>query len=226
MDDQLIEKLISSDELIVSTIEENSQSLNILIDQFSSIMSMTTVDGEKLEKQIQEQGEKEAEFIKGTLTESVNQSSNLSLEQVAEAEVTASESSLLSDQTVNSLIDVISNMQNMLEKLDIGGIETQSPQMTEINTGNLTQVIDDFKTLSNLNWCTDWLKCLEKIVEQADVVKDALDSIPSDKKLSLGINEEELQKVDQSSLVGVMDRFYDVIKMIFPSHFKFYSTLR
>ena len=85
MDDQLIEKLISSDELIVSTIEENSQSLNILIDQFSSIMSMTTVDGEKLEKQIQEQGEKEAEFIKGTLTESVNQSSNLSLEQVAEA---------------------------------------------------------------------------------------------------------------------------------------------
>jgi hypothetical protein len=198
MDDQLIEKLISSDELIVSTIEENSQSLNILIDQFSSIMSMTTVDGEKLEKQIQEQGEKEAEFIKGTLTESVNQSSNLSLEQVAEAEVTASESSLLSDQTVNSLIDVISNMQNVLEKLDIGGIETQTPQMTEINTGNLTQVIDDFKTLSNLNWCTDWLKCLEKIVEQADVVKDALDSIPSDKKLSLGINEEELQKVDQS----------------------------
>lgn len=198
MDDQLIEKLISSDELIVTTIEENSQSLNTLIDQFSSIMSMTTVDGEKLEKQIQEQGEKEAEFIKGTLTESINQSSNISLEQVAEAEVTATETSVLSDQTVNSLIDVIADMQSVLEKLDLGGIETQSAQMTEINTGNLTQVIDDFKTLSNLNWCTDWLKCLEKIVEQADVVKDALNSIPAEKKVSLGINEDELQKVDQS----------------------------
>lgn len=201
MDNELIEKLISSDEMIVKTIEENSQSLNILIDGFSSIMSMTTVDGDKLEKQMEEQGVKEAEIIKGTLTESINQSSNLSIEQVAEAETSISEGSILSDETINNLIDVISNMQTILGNLNtesISGASTQTEQISEINTGNLTQVIDDFKTLSNLNWCTDWLKCLEKIVEQADVVKEALNSIPADKKVSLGINEDDLQKVDQS----------------------------
>ncbi len=201
MDNELIEKLISSDELIVKTIEENSQSLNVLIDGFSSIMSMTTIDGDKLEKQIEEQSEKEAETIKGTLTESINQSSNLSLEQVAEAEASVSEGSILSDETINSLIDVISNVQTVLENLNtesLSTVSTETTPTTEVNTGNLTQVIDDFKTLSNLNWCTDWLKCLEKIIEQADVVKEALGSIPSDKKVSLGINEDDLKKVDQS----------------------------
>jgi len=201
MDNELIEKLISSDELIVKTIEENSQSLNVLIDGFSSIMSMTTIDGDKLEKQIEEQSEKEAETIKGTLTESINQSSSLSLEQVAEAEASVSEGSILSDETINSLIDVISNVQTVLENLNtesLSTVSTETTPTTEVNTGNLTQVIDDFKTLSNLNWCTDWLKCLEKIIEQADVVKEALGSIPSDKKVSLGINEDDLKKVDQS----------------------------
>ena len=216
MDDKLIEKLISSDELIVKTIEENTQSMKTLIDQFSSIMSMTTVQGDKLEKQIVEQGEKEAESIKGTLTESINQSSNISLETVAENETTTAEGSVLSDQTVNSLIDVISNIQGVLENLNTQELktiettptevsttptetkETTTAQISNINVGNLGQVIDDFKTLSNLNWCTDWIKCLEKIIEQADVVKDALSSIPNDKKVSLGINEEELKKVDQS----------------------------
>jgi len=219
MDNELIEKLISSDEMIIKTIEENSQSLNVIIDGFSSIMSMTTVDGDKLEKQIEEQSEKEAENIKGTLTESINQSSNLSLEQVAEAETSISEGTILSDETINSLIDVISNVQTVLENLNtetLSNISTVTTPTTEVNTenisnvttptteaigfntGNLTQVIDDFKTLSNLNWCTDWLKCLEKIIEQADVVKEALGSIPSDKKVSLGINEDDLQKVDQS----------------------------
>ena len=230
MDDKLIEKLISSDELIVKTIEENTQSMKTLIDQFSSIMSMTIVQGDKLEKQIGEQGEKEAEAIKGTLTESINQSSNISLEQVAEGETATTEESVLSDQTINSLIDVISNIQGVLENLNTQELqtvetiptevsttstevsatltevstapsetsETTGAQISNINVGNLGQVIDDFKTLSNLNWCTDWLKCLEKIVEQADVVKDALSSIPSDKKVSLGIDEEELKKVDQS----------------------------
>ena len=117
MDDKLIEKLISSDELIVKTIEENTQSMKTLIDQFSSIMSMTTVQGDKLEKQIVEQGEKEAESIKGTLTESINQSSNISLETVAENETTTAEGSVLSDQTVNSLIDVISNIQGLSKGL-------------------------------------------------------------------------------------------------------------
>lgn len=216
MDDKLIEKLISSDELIVKTIEENTQSMKTLIDQFSSIMSMTTVQGDKLEKQIGEQGEKEAEKIKGTLTESINQASNLSLEKVAEGEAALGESSVLSDQTVNSLIDVISNIQGVLEninKQELTTIETSPTEVTatptetketlttevsNVNVGNLSQVIDDFKTLSNLNWCTDWLKCLEKIITQADVVKDALNSIPTDKKVALGINEEELKKVDQS----------------------------
>ena len=73
-----MESLINSDELITKTIEENNNSFKDLFDQFSSIMSMTTVQGDKLEKQIVEQGEKEAESIKGTLTESINQSSNIS----------------------------------------------------------------------------------------------------------------------------------------------------
>jgi hypothetical protein len=249
MDEQILQQIINSDELISNTIEENSRMLNTAFDQFSSIMSMTTVDGENLEKQIEEQGEKEAENIRGTLTQSVNQSSELSLEKLAENELLKTEGSSLSDDTVNSLINVISNVQGVLNNLnieDLKGISETLPaiqnpeepsgtnlienptinlnndnlstipkvvttesspeinisekinEIPTVDLDNLSQVIDDFKTLSNLNWCTDWLKCLEKIVEQASVVKDALSSIPENTKVSLGINEDELKKVDES----------------------------
>lgn len=221
MVDQLIESLISSDELILKTIEESLQSekFNSLVDQFSSIMSMTTVQGEQLEKQMEAQGEKEAELIKGVLTPNLTQATNISLEKIAEIEATK-EGSILSDQTVNDLINVISNIQGIIENIkpeEIATVTAATPitpttimetpvigeekmvaGISNLSIGNLGQVIDDFKTLSNLNWCTDWLKCLEKIIEQADVVKEALNSIPGEKKLSLGINQEELEKVDQS----------------------------
>ena len=256
MDDKLMESLINSDELITKTIEENNNSFKDLFDQFSSIMSMTIVNGEQIEKQLTEQGEKEAEQIKGALTGNINQASNLTLEKVAESEIQENQGSILSDETVNDLINVIANIQDVLGKINtdqIATITATPPESANANTGinkeliissenqvgpeaptpqvnpeltlaqvgpslplpqvgpeaptpatntlnieNLGQVIDDFKTLSNLNWCTDWLKCLEKIIEQADIVKEALNSIPFEKKISLGLNDEELGKLDES----------------------------
>ena len=251
-----MESLINSDELITKTIEENNNSFKDLFDQFSSIMSMTIVNGEQIEKQLTEQGEKEAEQIKGALTGNINQASNLTLEKVAESEIQENQGSILSDETVNDLINVIANIQDVLGKINtdqIATITATPPESANANTGinkeliissenqvapeaptaqvnpeltlaqvgpslplpqvgpeaptpatntlnieNLGQVIDDFKTLSNLNWCTDWLKCLEKIIEQADIVKEALNSIPFEKKISLGLNDEELGKLDES----------------------------
>ena len=262
MDDKLMESLINSDELITKTIEENNNSFKDLFDQFSSIMSMTIVNGEQIEKQLTEQGEKEAEQIKGALTGNISQASNLTLEKVAESEIQENQGSILSDETVNDLINVIANIQDVLGKINtdqIATITATSPESANANTGinkeliisnesqvasipqvgpeaptpqvnpeltlaqvgpslplpqvgpevptpatntlnieNLGQVIDDFKTLSNLNWCTDWLKCLEKIIEQADIVKEALNAIPFEKKISLGLNDEELGKLDES----------------------------
>ena len=284
-----MESLINSDELITKTIEENNNSFKDLFDQFSSIMSMTIVNGEQIEKQLTEQGEKEAEQIKGALTGNISQASNLTLEKVAESEIQENQGSILSDETVNDLINVIANIQDVLGKINtdqIATITATSPESANANTGinkeliisnesqvasipqvgpeaptpqvnpeltlaqvgpslplpqvgpeaptpqvnpeltlaqvgpslplpqvgpeaptpatntlnieNLGQVIDDFKTLSNLNWCTDWLKCLEKIIEQADIVKEALNAIPFEKKISLGLNDEELGKLDES----------------------------
>ena len=285
MDDKLMESLINSDELITKTIEENNNSFKDLFDQFSSIMSMTIVNGEQIEKQLTEQGEKEAEQIKGALTGNISQASNLTLEKVAESEIQENQGSILSDETVNDLINVIANIQDVLGKINTDQIATITatlPESANANTGinkeliisnenqvasipeaptpqvnteltlaqvgpslplpqvgpevptpqvnpeltlaqvgpslplpqvgpevptpatntlnieNLGQVIDDFKTLSNLNWCTDWLKCLEKIIEQADIVKEALNAIPFEKKISLGLNDEELGKLDES----------------------------
>ena len=262
MDDKLMESLINSDELITKTIEENNNSFKDLFDQFSSIMSMTIVNGEQIEKQLTEQGEKEAEQIKGALTGNISQASNLTLEKVAESEIQENQGSILSDETVNDLINVIANIQDVLGKINtdqiatitatslenanantginkeliisnesqvasipqvgpeaptpqvnpeltlaqVGpslplpqvGPEAPTPATNTLNIENLGQVIDDFKTLSNLNWCTDWLKCLEKIIEQADIVKEALNAIPFEKKISLGLNDEELGKLDES----------------------------
>ena len=257
-----MESLINSDELITKTIEENNNSFKDLFDQFSSIMSMTIVNGEQIEKQLTEQGEKEAEQIKGALTGNISQASNLTLEKVAESEIQENQGSILSDETVNDLINVIANIQDVLGKINtdqiatitatslenanantginkeliisnesqvasipqvgpeaptpqvnpeltlaqVGpslplpqvGPEAPTPATNTLNIENLGQVIDDFKTLSNLNWCTDWLKCLEKIIEQADIVKEALNAIPFEKKISLGLNDEELGKLDES----------------------------
>ena len=215
MDEQILEKLISSDELISKTIEENSQKQKKTFDEFSSIMSMTTVNGEELERIIEEQGEKEAETIKATFSQGFNKSSELPLKTITEIESSKYEGGILSDETVNNLIDVISNVQNVLDNLQLQSVEFTTPttltptvnnfvestnqvEIPTVNLENINQVIDDFKTLSNLNWCKDWLNCLEKIVEQADVVKNALENIPSDKKIEFGINEEELKKVDDS----------------------------
>jgi hypothetical protein len=144
MDEQILQQIINSDELISNTIEENSRMLNTAFDQFSSIMSMTTVDGENLEKQIEEQGEKEAENIRGTLTQSVNQSSELSLEKLAENELLKTEGSSLSDDTVNSLINVISNVQGVLNNLNIEDLKGISETLKNYHSLLfLSQVLQD-----------------------------------------------------------------------------------
>ena len=197
MDDQLIEQIISSDELIRKNIEEaNRQTTETFQDQFSAIMSMTSISGENLEKQLQVQGEKEAELIKGNLTQNLSQMTNLNLEDIAETTL-KNETSTLSDTTIESLIQVISDLQNVIGNLNLKPTTT-TQQVEGVDIENISSLIDDFKSLSNMTWCADWLQCLEKIVEQADVVNKALSSIPTDKKVNIGIDDESLQNVDQS----------------------------
>ena len=199
-----MEQIISSDELINKNIEESNRRMSESFqDQFSSIMSMTSINSQKLENQLQIQGEREAEGIKGNLTQNLSQVGNLSIEEIAESTI-PTESGTLSNDTINNLVQVISDLQGVINNLNLTPSPTETPTATQtasiegVNIENISGLIDDFKTLSSLTWCADWLQCLEKIVEQADTVNKALSSIPEDKKINFGVNNESLENVDKS----------------------------
>ena len=205
MEDELIGQIISSDELIMKNIEENNRMMSESFqDQFSSIMSMTSANSSNIEKQLDVQGQKEAELIKGNLTQNLSQFSNLNLQDIAETKL-AQESGVISENTLNSLIKVISDLQGVIDNLNLNQPTTTQQtlpisqnEIGAVNVENISMLIDDFKTLSSLTWCADWLKCLEKIIEQADNVNKALSSIPDNKKIEFGVTNESLDNVQQS----------------------------
>ena len=214
MDDKLIDSLIQSDEIISQTITEANKSAEESIDDIlSSVMSISTGNAEKIEKEVLNQATKETQNIKASLTGTLN-ANPPTIQEIANIEAKGGEGSV-SDETMGNLTSVMSNLEDVLNQIntskstvvttsgeqlpklspEIEGIEQGTNQQIDID--KLSTLINDFKSISTLDWASKWLSYVQKIVDEVGVIKEELNTLPTESKLNLGINEESLNKVQE-----------------------------
>lgn len=193
----IINTILDSTSIIEQSIDNAYSGINDHTDDiFSNIVSLTS-NTDAIQFLIEKQGEKDAQIIRGIVSQGLDKN-GFDLSQIAGFESNESkEFNGLSDETVNNLVKVISEMHDIIENI--------TPQLD--NTSNIKDIgsnvelgglINDFKTLSSLSWCKDWMLCLESIMHQASMIKDTLNDLPDSLKMSIGVDETSLEGVSNS----------------------------
>ena len=115
MDEQLIQSLINSQELIRKTIDDLNKSLDVNNeDLFESIMSINTANSDRLNEEIEKQGIREAQIIKNTLIE-INRP-QIDSDQIAGMEI---DNSIITEETILNLTDTITKLSDILDNISL-----------------------------------------------------------------------------------------------------------
>ena len=189
MDDKLIDSLIQSDEIISQTITEANKSAEESIDDIlSSVMSISTGNAQKIEKEVINQATKEAQNIKASLTGTLT-TNPPSTSEIASIEALKSEGNV-SEETMGNLTSVMSNLEDVLNQMNAskstvvttGGEELPkaSPETElvaqgttqQIDIDKLSTLINDFKSISTMDWASKWLSYVQKIVDEVGIIKE------------------------------------------------------
>ena len=151
MDEQLIQSLINSQELIRKTIDDLNKSLDVNNeDLFESIMSINTANSDRLNEEIEKQGIREAQIIKNTLIE-IN-IPQIDSDQIAGMEI---DNSIITEETILNLTDTITKLSDILDNISDNKTETTLSEnqilgfqnisnLGEANTENIKTLIEDF----------------------------------------------------------------------------------